>query len=255
MTNTLETKAKIRASEIRDKLGYSKEPVTNIFSLIESLEILLTKKPIYNSKISAYFLHYKNEYLFFINSSNTLGRQHFSAAHELYHYYYDKNLNGTICDTFKFKNQRNESEALADYFAVHFLMPEDGIYKFFNLVGEDIDINKIIKAQNYFKVSFKAILVRLKVLGLISKSEYDEYSTVHLNSTFTRLGYSRELIRPTEETYIPQSYLEILYENYDKNQITERAYKEYLSDVGLSIEDLITEEEVEDIAEETSFDY
>ncbi len=41
-------------------------------------------------------------------------------------------------------------------------MPEDGIYKFFNLVGEDIDINKIIKAQNYFKVSFKAMLVRLK---------------------------------------------------------------------------------------------
>jgi len=256
MPNLLEQKAKIRANQIREKLGFFKEPVTNIFELIESLNILLTKKPLNNSSISAYFLHYKNNYLFFINSAHTLGRQHFSAAHEIYHYYFDKELNGTICDTFKFKNQRNESETLADYFAVHFLMPEDGIYKFFNIVGDQvININKIIKAQNYFKVSFKAMLVRLKVLELIDEDQYNEFSNIHLNSTFAKLGYSRELILPTNDIYIPQNYLEILNDNYEQNKITENAYKEYLADVGLSIKDILVKEEVEGIVEESSFDY
>lgn len=256
MPNLLEQKAKIRANEIREKLGFYKEPVTNIFNLIESLDILLTKKSLDNSDISAYFLHYKDDYLFFINSSHTLGRQHFSAAHELYHYYFDKELNGTICDTFKFKNQRNESETLADYFAVHFLMPEDGIFKFFNIVGDqEITVNKIIKAQNYFKVSFKAMLVRLKVLGLIDEKQYDGLSNIHLTSTFVKLGYSRELIKPTNDTYIPQNYLEVLSDNYEEEKITKNAYKEYLADAGLSIKDLETEEEVEDIVEESSFDY
>lgn len=256
MPNLLEKKAKMRANEIRERLGFFKEPVPNIFDLIESLNILLTKKPLNNSAISAYFMHYKKIYLFFINSSHTLVRQHFSAAHELYHYYFDKELNGTICDTFKFKKQRNESETLADYFAVHFLMPEDGIYKFFNIVGDiEININKIIKAQNYFKVSFKAMLVRLKVLGLIDENQYDEFSKIHLNSTFAKLGYSRELILPSYDNYIPQRYLEILNDNYEKNNITENAYNEYLADAGLSKGDLLVKEEVEEFVEESSFDY
>ncbi|MCF8002220.1 MAG: hypothetical protein K9K76_10245 [Halanaerobiales bacterium] len=84
--------------------------------------------------------------------------------------------------------------------------------------------------------------------------KYCDFSDIHLNSTFAKLGYSRELIRPTNETYIPQSYIEVLNDNYAEGKISETAYKEYLTDAGLSIEDLKIEEEANDIVEESSFD-
>lgn len=257
MPNNLEIEAKTKAAKIRSKLGFAQEPISDIFNLVESLGILLTAKPLEESNISAFFMHYKENYLFFVNSAHSLGRQHFSIAHELYHYYFDENLTGNICNTFKFKNQRNRSEKLADYFAVHFLMPTDGVLKYFDMIGsENINIQKVIKAQNYFKVSFKAMLLRLRVLGLISNEEYKSMDETHLHSTFAKFGYTTDLIEPTNKTYIPQNYIEVLTENFEESKISSKAYNEYLSDVGLIRKDLEkSEEETEYVIEEASFDY
>lgn len=257
MPNSLEIEAKTKAAKIRSKLGFAQEPISDIFSLVESLGILLTTKPLEDSNISAFFMHYKENYLFLVNSAHSLGRQHFSTAHELYHYYFDENLTGNICNTFKFKNQRNKSEKLADYFAVHFLMPTDGILKYFDMIGsEAISIKKVIKAQNYFKVSFKAMLVRLRVLGLISNEEYNSMDETHLRSTFAKFGYPTDLIEPTNKTYVPQNYIEVLTENFEESKITLKAYDEYLGDVGIDRKDLEkSEEETDNVIEEASFDY
>ncbi|MFW6026360.1 MAG: ImmA/IrrE family metallo-endopeptidase [Candidatus Woesearchaeota archaeon] len=257
MTNSLKIEAKTKAAKIRDLLGYSQEPISDIFNLIESLGILLIKKPLNDSEISAFFMHYKKNYLFLINSSHTLGRQHFSAAHELYHYYYDKELTGNVCSAFKFKNQINKREKLADYFAVHFLMPENGVLKYFDMIGKDvINIKDVIKAQNYFKVSYKAMLVRLKVLELIDNEQYQSMNDVYLKSQFAKFGFNKDLIRSTNETYLPQKYIEVLTDNFENNKITLNAYIEYLNDIGLSKEDIdFSQEEADDVIEETSFDY
>ncbi len=147
MANDLKIEAKTRASNIRNDLGFGQEPISDIFNLVEALDILLTKKPMPHSKTSAFFLNYKNNFLFFINSAQTLGKQYFSTAHELYHYFYDRNINGSVCNTFKFKNQNQRREKLADYFAVHFLMPESGVLNFMDrLDGEGVNVKKVIKA-------------------------------------------------------------------------------------------------------------
>jgi Zn-dependent peptidase ImmA (M78 family) len=165
-------------------------------------------------------------------------------------------LNGNVCNTFKFKNQSKNNEKLADYFAVHFLMPENGVLKYIERIGRDnINVKKVIKTQQYFKVSFKAMLVRFKVLGLISNNQYKNMEETHLSTILPKLGYSTDLIKPTYDTYVPQNYIELITMNHDENKISYRSYKEYLSDVGMTIEDLEKEKEFDNIVEETSFDY
>lgn len=252
----IEREAKTRASEIRSELGFNDEPVSDIFNLIESLDILLVSKPLDRDSFSAFFLNYKDSFLIFINSSQSLGRQHFSAAHELYHYYYDREMTGAICNTFKFKMQNKESEKLADYFAVNFLMPEESILKFMKRIGsKDITLSKVIKAQLYFKVSFSAMLVRLRVLGLLDNTEYENFKASRLSYVFPKLGYSTDIIKPTNNIHIPQKYIELLNENYENGFISKESYKHYLEEVGknpIEYEDI---EEAEEYVEEPSFDY
>jgi Zn-dependent peptidase ImmA (M78 family) len=136
-------------------------------------------------------------------------------------------------------------------------MPEDGVLKYINRIDDgEINVKKIIKAQHYFKVSFKAMLVRLNVLGLINENQYENFASTHLSTTLPKFGYSKKLIKPTNDTYIPQNYIEILTENFEEGNVTFNAYKEYLNDVGKSPEEFTEEKEVEEnYVDETSFDY
>ena len=253
--NDIKQEARSKAEEIREQYDLGNEPISDIFNFIESLNILLAQKPLDRDEgISAFYIGHNETCLFFINSSQSLGRQYFSAAHEIYHYFYDDNTS-RVCNPFKFKKQTSVTEKSADYFAVHFLMPEEGVRKYLERLSEEnVNIKNVIKAQKHFKVSYKAMLVRLKVLDYISSRQYENMMDTHLRSTFAKLGYDPTLIKPTNETKIPQKYMELLHENYEENQITPTAYKKYLHDVGLTPNALEKEEVIESV-EESSFDY
>ena len=78
----LELRARSRARDIRNELGLGDSPIKDIFGLIESLDILLFKKPFDSKSLSALFLKNSENYIIVINSNKTLGHQIYSAAHE-----------------------------------------------------------------------------------------------------------------------------------------------------------------------------
>jgi Zn-dependent peptidase ImmA (M78 family) len=84
--------AQTRANYIRNSLGLGQSPIADIFSLVEELGIILFKKPLKSEGVSAVFFKNSQNYMILINSSKTLGHQIFSAAHELSHYFFDKEL-------------------------------------------------------------------------------------------------------------------------------------------------------------------
>lgn len=257
--NNIEIEARQKAEETRRMLGYDIGPILDMFTLLESQGILLVKSPINRDGLSAIFLRNNSGFIIFINSSKTLGHQYFSAAHELYHYEYNKEMTGQICNTALFSKNKSENERKADYFAVHFLMPETTIRRYVKDLARDgrLSISDIIKLQHYFKVSYAAMVIRLKELDLIELDQYNKFMEERIVARSKSLGYNPQLSLPTNDKYISPEYIQLGMNLYEKGDITYRKLVEYLSIVDIAASDLMNSQygEVEEIAEETSFDY
>ncbi|KSU89801.1 MULTISPECIES: ImmA/IrrE family metallo-endopeptidase [Priestia] len=231
---SLISKAKTRANEVRNKLGLGDEPIADIFKLLENQGIYLFAKP-FSGKASAMFMRAQDTHLVIINSSKTVGHQIFSAAHELSHFLFDKNIMGGVCAVNKY-NQDLEIEKLADAFASHFLMPEDGIFKHVDLRTEGkfdkLDTQDILYLQHYFKVSWRAMLYRLYSLELINQYEFDHYCQIHITKEAKRYGYPTDIYGKDGKNIFSQSYIEKVRKAYDSDEISEIKMNEYLQDIG-----------------------
>lgn len=247
--DSLEREAKLKSEEVRRNLGYGDEPIQDIYNVIQNLDILLVRAPIDRESLSAFFLRRKKNFIIFINTSKSLGHQYFSAAHELYHYFYDEGMAGQICKTARFNEHSLENEKLADYFAVHLLMPESSVIRHIKKLGSngELDIRKIIKLQQFFKVSYKAILIRLKELEFINSTEFENLKNVKIIKETAKLGYNTSLAKPTNDQYISPDYIQLARSNYENNKITYNKYIQYLEDAGINPKDLISDEEEVDV--------
>lgn len=235
------TTAKNRANEVRNTLGLGDEPISNIFRLLESKGIYLFKRP-FQGNASAMFMKTNNAHMVIINSNKTLGHQIFSAAHELSHYLYDNHLMGGICTVNKY-NQDMEIERLADLFASHFLMPEDGIIKHLlkrtDNGKKDITYTDIIYLQQYFNVSWLAMLNRVYNLGHITKLDYEHFrDNIRIKREASILGYTTEIYDIDRVNYNSQIYIEKAMLAFRNDEINEKKLEEFLGDIDLTLNEL-----------------
>ncbi len=230
--------AKLRANEIRNKLGLGQQPVADIINLLEELNIVVFKKHFSDSNVSALFMKDRKNYLVVINSNRTLGHQIFSAAHELHHFFYDKELSGRVCDV-NSEAGVFERETLANDFASHFLMPDEGVIsvaeKRKNKSGS-LDLYDIVFLQQYFKVSWVSMLRKLYALGYINQVE--RYRDIGITGLTQMLGYDVRLVKKTKDTYVSKKYLELVLKCLDSEEISKTKAAEYLKHVGLDINDI-----------------
>lgn len=240
--NEIEKKAKRYAIETRQVLGLSYSmPVEDIFKLLEGEGIYVFKKPFNSTQISAIYRRQKDSCLIIVNSARTLGHQIFSAAHELYHYRYNKELSAKMCKV-DVPNTKDQEEIMADLFASHFLMPDDGVIKLAesrkNKNGK-LDVTDILFIQQYFNVSYKAMIKKLFDLGYIEDPNY--YLKISVIKLAKKLGYDTKIYQPTNDYYCSKSYVELVVDAYEANLISEKRANEYLGDVGLSFENITIE--------------
>lgn len=228
--------ARTRASEIRCRLSLGEGPINDIFAIIEGLGILLFKKPFNSNNLSGLFMKNSKNYIVVINSSKTLGHQVYSAAHELSHYFFDKEFNGSICSISKGENER---EILANKFAEHFLMPDESVAQIVNRKIEEkgsIDEFDILYLQNYFGVSWYAILVKLKKLQYIN--DINRYLNIGVTKLTDLMGYDDRLIQKSNDIYVSKIYKEKALRCYRNCDISEEKLKEYLDAVDINIQDI-----------------
>lgn len=232
--------ARTRANEKRNALGLGDEPISNIFNLLENQGIFLFIKP-FKGNASAMFMRTKDIHIVIINSKHTLGHQIFSAAHELSHFFFDKELMGGVCLANKY-NQDQEVERLADFFASYFLMPEEGLLKHISKrkkkANSCLDLSDIIYLQQYFRVSWQAMLYRLLNMGELSLEEVEKYKTVSIKSEAAKLGYDLDLYTPTYKECPSQKYIEYAMKAFKHDLISESKLNEYLSIIGTSLDTL-----------------
>ena len=175
----------------------------------------------------------RSERIIAINSQMSLGRQHFSIAHEFYHLFYDEDMT-TVCA--RSIDDGNEKERTADLFASYFLIPnadfKSGIKSMLG-DGKKIDINEIVKLEQVYGVSHHCMLIRLRKNGLINESDLEKFYNARPAPIARSLGYSTVLYCPNPEEKQYGTYgfhIDQISEAYGKKLISDGKYEELLLD-------------------------
>lgn len=169
----------------------------------------------------------KNQNIIFINSKHPLGRQRFTLAHEIYHLKYDDEFINCSQD-----HKNNETEEKADMFASALLMSNSALYNFEVENGiEEWTLDDVIQAEQYFQISHRAMLRRLKTLGKISEDTADEYSPDIMYNAEIR-GYDTKLYQPfsKQKNMILGNYIKLINKTFENDLITESKMNELLLD-------------------------
>lgn len=223
-----------QALETRKNFGISLYSPIDIMKLLRDARINVIIEPLM-SNISGFFLRNGRNQLVFINSAKTKGHQSFTGAHEFYHIKYDLDLSGRACTVGEF-DKKSPSEFKADIFAAFLLAPDEAINFHIHRMGKHDDkltYNNIIELEQYFGLSHRAMLNRLKEMELITPEELKEFR-IGVTNQALRSGYDITLYQPTLEVKILSDYAQKALYALEKNLITEGKYEELLLEGGLA---------------------
>jgi len=221
------------AEEERCRIGLRNEPIRDIFSLLEVNGCRIIRQPIpEESQISGVFIFLEKMDAAFalINSSQSPGRQAFTAAHEYCHYLKDRN-EGPVVDNpdifvDEFLSLYHPREKFAQTFATRFLIPASKVKE---IIEKDIRTNKlkyedVVYLKRYFGVSFLAMLRTLKDLGYLLTARFEEYRKIDLEpyeaSLFGSLIQAKRQKKKKGETILSDRFRSLAIKAYQKKKIS-----------------------------------
>lgn len=223
-----------QAADFRNKYGFSNFDSIHLKSLLIKLNVITIFKPL-SANFSGMAVKVNDNRFMLINSKHSIGRQHFSICHELYHLFIQEDFKPHHSQSGRFKKE-DTIEYCADLFAAHLLMPKDGIVSLLpdkQLKKDKITLENILKLENYFSCSRSALLYRLKELKLISPKKYEEYKTDVIRSA-CRYGYTDTLYRPGNENTVIGNYGTIARKLFENDKISEGHYIELMNAIGFN---------------------
>ncbi len=222
-----------KAERLRMQFGEDNHSPIDIFSLAQGIELLtIVYYPMGNTISGMCVKGTEGRCTIALNSSMTSGRQRFSLAHEFYHLYYDENML-SVCA--KSIGTGNETEKKADAFAAYFLMPRVALTEKAESLLEKhpgrLNIQDIIRIEQYFGVSHQTAVYQLNNCGFINKDDLDELLNISVRRQAEAMGFNADLYRPLLEdkqycTY--GHYINQADQLINKEIVSEGKYEELL---------------------------
>lgn len=238
------------AADFRRKNGLNATEAIRLKSLLLKNNILTVFLPL-KGELSGMAVktngNNKAKYFILVNSNHTIGRQHFTICHEIYHLYYQENFTSEKSNAGKFDKKGDPEEYNADVFASHLLLPDEGMYQMIpeHEWGKNkITLSTILKIEQYYSCSRNALLNRLVNMGLIDLSKYQEFNCDKIKNALL-YGYNDDLYRPGNEGQVIGNYGDMAKELYDRNMVSESAYFSLLEDIGIDLSDFDKMEDYE----------
>lgn len=230
------------ATEFRRRFDLGQADPIRIDSLLNKLD-LLTVFAEMSGDFSGMAARLGNDGFLLINCSLPKGRQIFTICHELYHLFVQKDFEFEVILDKKNGERKSDDEKLADAFAAELLMPVKGIQELLlkqNYLGKTIELDHVIKLEQYFQVSRQSMVYRLRNLGFIHKSEnLDSKYFSEVKESAERRGYDTSLYEPTKARVISSDYFEKAHFLYNNEKIGLTDYAQLLKDIGIDLFDLI----------------
>lgn len=182
-----------------------------------------------------------------VNQNHSIGKQHFTIAHELYHLFIQENFTSQQCITGLFDSQTDIEERKADYFAANLLLPELGI---FELIPKEelrkknaVSFETVFRIQQYYQVSVNAVAFRLMNLELVDQSYFDECNRLFKKSFARKLGYDVKLYEIGNNDKIIGDYGALAKQLFYNQKISESYYYELVNAINI---DPLSQDEPED---------
>lgn len=228
----MKIKLEKEAATFRRNHGFTNVDPINLKSLLLKLNVITLFKPL-SEQFSGMAVKVDNYRFMLINSNHSVGRQHFSICHELYHLYIQADLTPHHCQTGVF-DKKNTSEYEADLFAAYVLLPKDGVLSLIpndQLAKDKIKLETILKIEQYFRCSRAALLVRLKELGLISNALIENFKN-DVITTAMYYGYNDALYLPANKELIIGDYGSLAKQLFDNEKISEGHYIDLMHSIG-----------------------
>jgi len=226
-----------KANQFRERNGISGGEAIRLKSLLLKLNVFTLFRPLTEAFSGMSLKVNDNARFILVNSNHSIGRQHFTIAHELYHLFIQDKFEIHQCKTGLFDPKKKE-EYNADYFASCLLMPESGIQEMIpdeELNKKKISLQTIIRLEQYFSVSHSSMLVRLKMLGLLDAKAFDYFKTFKASETAQQFGYQTALYKEGNHDVIVGDYGEKAKRLFDIEKISEGHYMELMQKIGIDI--------------------
>lgn len=189
------------AVNLRKSFGEDASSPIDIFSLVHSNDDLTIVFYPMSNRVSGVCIRDGRNKIIGINSKSTYGRQRFTIAHELYHLFFHEDFSSIICSA-GFDINKDPREKEADIFASYFLAPYEALSFFIkNSLGKEkhnLEIDDVVRLEQYYGMSRQAILWRLINDGYITRENAESMKNGIIISA-RRLGYDDKLYTPTTE--------------------------------------------------------
>lgn len=222
------------AAQFRAENGFSNKESIHLKSLLHKLGVLAVFRPL-EMDISGMAIKVADSNRFMlINTARTLGHQYFTICHELYHLFIQRDFNYHVCQVGLF-DKKDKEEYHADIFAAKFLIPEEGILAMVpdaELASSKITLATVLRIEQYFSCSRKALLNRLAEMKLIDKTQAQEYA-VNVRASAMKHGYSVKLYEKDGQNEVIGDYGDVARKLFERGRISESHYYGLLEDIGL----------------------
>lgn len=235
-----------RANKFRDRFGISSADPIDLYKLLDELNVLTNFRNM-GSEFSGMALKTGESKFILVNKNTIRARQHFTIGHELYHLFEQPNFTFMLCKTGRF-DKKDKEEYNADVFSSFLLMPEAGILKVIPETelarGGRISLPTIVKLEQHFGVSRRALLIRLERMDLIDFSDYEMYLNGVKRSAH-ELGYSTKLYEKDSDYNVIGDYGTVCQKLFEEEKISESHYFNLMNDIGVNIDEKFEEDEPE----------
>lgn len=225
----------------RDRLRLGIKPIENIFQLIRSQGIGLTRQRLQDSNLSGTtLLHPRAGVYVLVNYDDDLYRQFFSAAHEYCHALFDRNhLKKEGCVVSYHHLKKDPIETRANSFAAEFLLPLNALNQYSHPKTKDDVIALTLKIGRDYKVNTETVAIRMKHKDWISQRTVDSFRQVRPAVISRReksdpempAGLTEQQARRRQtamEQGVSTYYLELLRRALIENQISLNRFAEMI---------------------------
>ncbi|MHA0857387.1 ImmA/IrrE family metallo-endopeptidase [Paenibacillus sp. CMAA1364] len=235
------------AQEVRNRMNSPLDQPLEILSVIEK-QFQIYVLQIMDLNTSGFVRVFGKHKVIFLNGSESLGRQYYTAAHELCH---------TLRDLGRIKEielmsehdkeiELKKMEYFAYGFADHFLTPRAAVVRYCTDNKWDsfsaIKPFDVIKFQYHFRISYRQAVRMLQKVGVINDEQRELLAAFSSKENPNQIidltresGYSTELSLPLKESHIPSEFYSSILDNIANAYISPRkaAYLEELLHIRL----------------------
>ena len=220
---SVERFAEQQASEQRRLLGFGdREPIGSLRKTLDEIGVHVFIDRL-DSKLAGLYAYIENfGYCILVNRKHPQARRRWTVAHEYGHFLFDRDRRGV--DYVEPMQRKPENERFADAFAMHFLMPSDGVQRRFHDTYQqkgDVSVGDVLRIADYYGVSLMAMVLRLESLGLVRRNSWDSIKASGAKIKDIRAEAGIEVVEEKDSVEIfPDRYLMLAIEAWSSDKIT-----------------------------------